>query len=89
MLDFNPSKSMSFFIDFLISKNIKIKKNKRKTILLINRYCKFFSFNSTKLLSIKVKNVKKPTNNVIKNINAIKIFFLIKSIIIKNFNYLN
>ena len=36
-----------------------------------------------KLLSIKVKKVIKPKVSVIKNINPIKIFFLIKSIIMR------
>ena len=40
---------------------------KSKKIFKINKYCKFFSFNSIKLLSMKVKNVKKPINSVILN----------------------
>ena len=42
------------------------------------RYCKFLSFNLIKLLSIKVKKVKKPRNNVIKNIITINKFFFRK-----------
>jgi hypothetical protein len=46
-------------------------------MLEINKYCKFCWFKSMKLLSINVKNVKKPTNRVIRN-NMIIIVFLIK-----------
>ena len=57
-------------------------------ILSINKYCKFWSFNSIKPLSIKVKKVKKPIDNVIIN-NIIKyMFFLINSDIwVKNHHY--
>ena len=47
-----------------------------------NNICKFLSFNSMKLLSINVKKVIKPTNNVTKNIKIINIFFLINSFIV-------
>ena len=55
---------------------------KSKNIFEINKYCKFFSFNSRKLLSIKVKNVKKPMNSVILDIIIMIIFFFKNSNII-------
>tara|TARA_B100000989_G_C19466250_1_gene438434 strand:- start:155 stop:508 length:354 start_codon:yes stop_codon:yes gene_type:complete len=74
----DPSKTISLFIEFLTSIKI-IKKNIIKSkILDSKRYCKFLSFNLIKLLSIKVKKVKKPRNKVIKNIIIINKFFLIK-----------
>ena len=82
LFDFNPSLSISFLIAFLISKKIKIKRS-NKTIFRINKYCKFCSDSSIKLLSIKVKKVKKPTDNVIINRNIKYMFFLIKSYILK------
>jgi len=75
------------YIYLRISKKIKTKKKNSKIIFDISRICKFCSVKSIKLLSMNVKRVKKPTNNVIKKIKVINIFFLIKSIIIK-FNYL-
>ena len=83
LFDFNPSLSMSFLIAFLISKKIKIKSNISKTIFRINKYCKFWLESSKGLLSIKVKKVKKPTDNVIINRNIKYMFFLIKSYILK------
>ena len=55
LFDFKPSLSISFFIAFLISKNIKIKSKIKKIMFKINKYCKFSSDNSIKPLSIKVK----------------------------------
>ncbi len=45
----------------------------------INKYCKFLSDNSIYPLSIKVKKVKKPIDNVIKNNSIRYIFFLMNS----------
>ena len=83
LFDFNPSASISFLIALLISKKIKIKRNESKTIFKINKYCKFWLESSMGLLSIKVKKVKKPTDNVIINRNIKYMFFLIKSYILK------
>ena len=83
LLDFNPSLSISFLIAFLISKKIKTKRSESKAIFKINRYCKFWLESSKGLLSIKVKKVKKPTDNVIINRNIKYMFFLIKSYILK------
>ena len=54
-----------------------------KTIFPPKSSCKFLSVNLRKLLSIKVKKVIKPRLSVIKNISPIKIFFLIKSTIMR------
>ena len=74
----DPFTFISFFIEFLISRNIKTKKISRRTILHINKTWRLVSFNSIKLLSIKVKKVKKPIDRVNIKINVIIIFFLIK-----------
>ena len=50
---------------------MKTKSDNNKIIFNTKRYCKFLSVNSIKPLSIKVKNVKKPIDNVIIN-NIIK-----------------
>ena len=74
----DPSKTISLLIEFLTSIKI-IKKNiTNSKILDSKRYCKFLSFNLIKLLSIKVKKVKKPRNKVIKNIITINKFFFRK-----------
>jgi len=79
LLDRKPSLSMSFLMAFLISLIIKINNKNKKKILSISKNCKFCSDKSIKPLSIKVKKVKKPIDNVIIN-NIIKyMFFLIKS----------
>ena len=78
----DPSIAISFLIEFLISIKIMEKKTNNSKIFDINKYCKFSSVSSTKLLSMKVKNVKKPRNSVIINITIIKIFFLINLSII-------
>ena len=68
-------------IALLISRKIKTKSKINKIMFSINKYCKFSSDNSIKPLSIKVKKVKKPIDNVIIN-NIIRyIFFLINSYI--------
>ena len=84
LLDLRPSLSISFLIAFLISKKIKAKSNANRTIFKINNNCKFWSDNSIRPLSIKVKKVKKPIDNVIINKNIKYMFFLIKSYILKN-----
>ena len=58
-----------------------------RAIFDINKYCKFLSLSLMKLLSKKVKNVKKPNNNVTKKIITINKFFLIKFSIM--YNYMN
>ena len=82
LFDFEPFTSISFLMDFFISRKTKTKKNTSNTMFTINKYCKLTSFNSIKLLSINVKNVIKPTNNVIRKIKIIKIFFFINSSIV-------
>ena len=71
LFDFNPSLSISVLIAFLISKKINIKSEVKRKIFAIKSYCKFLSVSLIKPLSIKVKNVKKPIDNVIIN-NIIK-----------------
>ena len=71
LLDFNRSLSMSVLIALLISKKINTKSEVKSNIFNIRRYCKFLSVNFINPLSIKVKNVKKPIDNVIIN-NIIK-----------------
>ena len=70
-----PSLSISILIDLFISIKIKTNKEKSKKIFKINKYCKLVWFNSIKLLSIKVKNVKKPINSVILDRIIMNIFF--------------
>ena len=77
-----PSIAISLLIEFLISIKIIEKKTNNNKIIDISKYCKFSSVSSIKLLSMKVKNVKKPRNSVIINIRIIKIFFLINLSII-------
>tara|TARA_S200000501_G_scaffold205638_1_gene193367 strand:- start:56 stop:361 length:306 start_codon:yes stop_codon:yes gene_type:complete len=76
LFEVSPSLSISILIDFFISLKINKNNKKSKMMFIIKRYCKFFSFNSIKLLSINVKNVKNPINSVIVNKKIIKIFFL-------------
>ena len=80
---FEPSTSISFLIDFLISRKINKKKNNKRTMFAPSKYCKFWLLSCIKLLSIKVKKVKKPTNKVIINNIITRIFFLINSIIMQ------
>tara|TARA_B100000989_G_scaffold102969_1_gene75335 strand:+ start:108 stop:512 length:405 start_codon:yes stop_codon:yes gene_type:complete len=80
-----PSTTISFLIELLTSKKIKRKNIMRSNILDINKYCKFRSLSLMKLLSKKVKNVKKPNNNVTKKIIMINKFFLIKFSIMYNY----
>ena len=82
LFEVKPSLSISIFIDFLISLKIKMNNKKSKNIFKINKYCKFFWFNSKKLLSMNVKNVKKPINSVILDKKMINIFFFKNSNII-------
>jgi len=86
LFDVKPSLSISFLIDLLISIKMNTNKQKSKKIFNINKYNKFSWFNSIKLLSINVKKVKKPINNVIINKIIMNIFFLKKSNIFKNYN---
>jgi len=79
LLELKPSLSISFLIDFFTSKKINANKIASKIILVINKYCRFCWVSFKKLLSMKVKNVKNPTNNVIVKIIMINMFFLIKS----------
>ena len=60
-------RSDSSLIAFLISKKMNIKRVTKRIIFNTKRYCKFLSVSSTKPLSIKVKKVKKPIDNVIIN----------------------
>ena len=77
LLDLRPSLSISFRIAFLISKKINTNSNVNRTIFVINNNCKFWSDSSIKPLSIKVKKVKNPIDNVIINRNIKYMFFLI------------
>ncbi len=82
LFDLRPSLSISFLIALLVSINIKINKINNKTILRISNNCRFLSDNSIKPLSINVKKVKNPTDNVIIKRNIKYMFFLIKSAIL-------
>ena len=75
LFDFIPSLSISILIEFLTSTKIKMNNKISKKIFEISKYCKFFSFKSTKLLSINVKKVKKPRNSVILDRIIMIIFF--------------
>ncbi len=66
---------------------MKIKNIIRRAILDISKYCKFLSLSFMKLLSKKVKNVRKPNIKVTKKIIMINRFFLMKLSII--YNYMN
>ena len=78
LLALDPSTTISLLIEFFTSIKIKRKNITRRAILDINKYCKFLSLSLMKLLSKKVKNVKKPNNNVIKKIITINKFFFNK-----------
>ena len=73
-----PSLSISFFIALLISRKIEIKSANKSVAFRINKICKFLSDNLTKPLSINVKKVKKPIDNVIIN-NTIRYMFFFKN----------
>ena len=60
---------MSFLIAFLISKKINTKRSTNKKIFKISKNLKFSSDSLINPLSIKVKKVKKPIDNVIINRN--------------------
>jgi hypothetical protein len=70
-------------IAFLISKKINTKRSTNKKIFKISKNLKFSSESLINPLSIKVKKVKKPIDNVIINRNIKYMFFLIKSYILK------
>jgi len=74
---------MSFLMVFLISKKINTKRNINKKIFKISKNLRFWSESLINPLSIKVKKVKKPIDNVIINKNIKYMFFLIKSFILK------
>ena len=84
LFDLSPSLSISFLIVFLISKKINTKRSTNKKIFKISKNLKFSSESLINPLSIKVKKVKKPIDNVIINKNIKYMFFLIKSYILKN-----
>ena len=84
LFDLRPSLSISFLIVFLISKKINTKRSINKIIFKISKNLKFWSESLINPLSIKVKKVKKPIDNVIINKNIKYMFFLIKSYILKN-----
>ena len=65
LLAIEPLTLILFLIEFFISIKIKTKKTIKSIKLSIRRYCKFLSLRSTKLLPIKVKNVRKP-NKIVK-----------------------
>ena len=64
LLAIEPLTLILFFIEFLISIKIKIKKNIKSIKFNIKRYCKLLSLSSIKLLPIKVKNVRKANKSV-------------------------
>ena len=59
-----PLTFILFFIEFFTSLKIIPKKTISRIILTINKLFKLLSFNEKKLLSMKVKKVKKPMDNV-------------------------
>ena len=75
LFDVKPSLSISILIEFLTSTKINMNNKISKKIFEISKYCKLFSFKSTKLLSINVKKVKKPRNSVILDKIIMIIFF--------------
>ena len=83
LFDVTPSLSMSVLIDFLISKKIETNNKIKRKIFEISKYWRFCGFKSIKLLSIKVKKVKNPTNRVIINNMIIKMFFFKNSLTIQ------
>ena len=60
-----PLTLILFFIEFLMSTKIKIKKIINKIKFATNRYCKLSSLRSMKLLPINVKKVRK-ANKIVK-----------------------
>ena len=77
LLAFDPFILISSFNAFLISINMMKKNISNKIMLLRSNVCRLNSLSLIKLLSIKVKNVKKPTDKVIIDITTKNIFFLI------------
>jgi len=81
LLALDPLTSTSILREFLTSEKIIKKRSINKIMFAINKICRLSSDSFKKLLSIKVKNVAKPNNKVIRNTKVMNIFFLIKSII--------
>ena len=81
-----PLTFILFLIEFLISIKIKIKKNNKKIMFIKRTICKFCSFNSIKLLSMKVRKVIKDNNTVRRNIIMINKFLFMKASI--NYEYI-
>ena len=79
LLAIEPLTFILFFIEFLVSLKINQKNNNNKTILVSNNKLRFFSLSWIKLLSINVKKVIKPTDNVKKNMIVIKKFLFKKA----------
>ena len=75
---FEPDKSTSIFKELLTPTKIMKNRTISKTVLKIRSSWRFWSLNLIKLLSINVKNVKKPIDNVIINKITINIFFFDK-----------
>ena len=73
---------MLFLIEFLISINIKTKNKKTRPMLENRRISRLSSLSLIKLLSIKVKNVKKAKEIVNINITTINKFLFNKANII-------
>ena len=67
LFDFKPSLSISILIEFLISKKIIQNKINKRITFELSKYLKFISDSLMKLLSINVRNVKKPIDKVIIN----------------------
>ena len=65
MFDFKPSISISILIEFFISKKIVKNKISKRAIFELSKYLKLISDSLMKLLSINVRNVKKPIDKVI------------------------
>ena len=72
---------MLSFIEFFTSKNIIAKKIISKITFKINNNCRLNSVSLIKLLSIKVKNVKKPIDKVNIKISIKNKFFFINFVI--------
>jgi hypothetical protein len=82
----DPLTFILFLIEFFISIKINTKNNNKKAMFNINTSCKFFSFNSIKLLSINVKKVIKDSKTVSRKIIIINKFLFIKVSI--NYEYI-
>ena len=82
LLAIEPLILILFFIEFLISVKIKIKKTIRSIKFKIKRYCKLLSLSSIKLFPINVKNVRKANKSVKIKITIINKFLFNKANII-------